>query len=1101
MSIQASLHHPTILVIADVFLARHVHHVLEEAGYAAVVTNDHNEGARLLEEMAPHLILLSLAQEAESLEFARALRKDDRSASTPLVFLGSEADDDIAGALEWGDDYVGSPFGSGELLARVRSRLRGGPAFANLRPTDAATGLLSAQRLNDELQREFYRFRRGGARAALASISLYEIAAIRERYGESGVEHVMRQAADAIRGRHRLLDSLARTGTDEIAMLMPETTAEQALVPLERMSGQIVVGSIGSQEGELRFTPVIGVADFADGPDAATVQERARNARRFAEAQLDLRPVRWDSTVEREAKAHSGPSSLVTKTLRHFGRFSTTAEVLMTFLVGLVLPFLAYVALYEAGVDVSWPLYLIVVASLVLTGGLIWTEGLLALRRPIPPAEPGEPYPPATAIIAAYLPNEAGTIVETLDAFLSLEYPAELQIILAYNTPEALPVELELRRLAAQNPSLHLLQVRESTSKAQNINAALREARGRFVGVFDADHQPQKESFARAWRWLSNGYAVVQGHCMIRNGDSSALARLVSVEFEAMYAVSHPGRARLHHFAIFGGSNGYWRTDVLHKIRMRSSMLTEDIDSSLRLLMAGDRIVCDPGLISTELAPVRLSHLWHQRTRWAQGWFQVSMKHLWRGLFSSRFSGWQRLGLAQLLFWREIYPWVSLQVLPLVAFWVWQRGSLGALDWLIPIFVLTTLFTLTVGPGQSILAYWMGDPSIKRHRMWFVAYFFFASIFYAEFKNTISRVAQLRQLLGQHEWVVTPRRARDRTESEPALSESIAEDAGRSDDARPASAVEPGERRLARFLKVPARAVKRRPLDSLIIAADLMGLRDRDIPEIARQHGITAPTIEAVGERRIALRQAYGRFRGEPLAGTAWLAVFIESLSLEGGSTELACVWGYTSTGERRLITLLDPGRPLNWGVVLRRLRNQGLADPGLVVSLEAPPTTAAVRDTWPEAEHQASAVNLLAEICDHLPRQSYLRRDFRAAFWTTLDEASDPVEASQQLRLLANRLRGRYPRAAADLSAHLAGLVPHTSYPVHVRRRLRSANFLERRLRPVLRQAERTGSAWDAKVLAFLSWLWLDLAFSEAPRLSLEDRQRRPGPDMRLSA
>lgn len=48
-------------------------------------------------------------------------------------------------------------------------------------------------------------------------------------------------------------------------------------------------------------------------------------------------------------------------------------------------------------------------------------------------------------------------------------------------------------------------------------------------------------------------------------------------------------------------------------------------------------------------------------------------------------------------------------------------------------------------------------PSIKRHRIWFIAYFFFASIFYAEFKNTISRVGQVRELLGENEWIMMPR--------------------------------------------------------------------------------------------------------------------------------------------------------------------------------------------------------------------------------------------------------------------------------------------------------------------------------------------------------
>ena len=44
---------------------------------------------------------------------------------------------------------------------------------------------------------------------------------------------------------------------------------------------------------------------------------------------------------------------------------------------------------------------LAVVAALLITGGLIWVEGLLSLRATQPPTEPRRPYPPASAIIAA----------------------------------------------------------------------------------------------------------------------------------------------------------------------------------------------------------------------------------------------------------------------------------------------------------------------------------------------------------------------------------------------------------------------------------------------------------------------------------------------------------------------------------------------------------------------------------------------------------------------------------------------------------------------------------------------------------------------------
>jgi cellulose synthase/poly-beta-1,6-N-acetylglucosamine synthase-like glycosyltransferase len=396
------------------------------------------------------------------------------------------------------------------------------------------------------------------------------------------------------------------------------------------------------------------------------------------------------------------------------------------------------------------------VVALALTALGIWAECLAALRRTEPPPAAEGEAPPASAVIAAYLPNEADTVVETVEAFLRQDYP-DLQVILAYNTPEPLPVEAALHTIAARDPRFLPLRVEGSVSKAQNVNAALARATGAFVGIFDADHHPAPGSFHRARRWLESDADVVQGHCVVRNFGDGRLTRLVATEFEAMYAVSHPGRARLHGFGIFGGSNGYWRRGMLDRIRLRSFMLTEDIDSSLRVLRAGGRIVSDPGLVSTELAPDRVSALWNQRLRWAQGWSQVALRHLWAGIRSRELTVRQRLGLTHLLGWRELYPWLSLQVGPILAYWL-LRGE-PPVSWFVPVFVATTLFTLSAGPLQAWTAWKLAHPSIRRRRGAFVAFAIASQLGYVEFKNVIARTAHIKQAMREHTWKVTPRAA------------------------------------------------------------------------------------------------------------------------------------------------------------------------------------------------------------------------------------------------------------------------------------------------------------------------------------------------------
>ena len=76
-----------------------------------------------------------------------------------------------------------------------------------------------------------------------------------------------------------------------------------------------------------------------------------------------------------------------------------------------------------------------------------------------------------------------------------------------------------------------------------------------------------------------------------------------------------------------------------------------------------------------------------------QGWTQVSLRHLWQMMRLPRFNLRQKFGVFMLLFQREIYPWISFQIFPLLAFW-WVRGDL--LDWFVPVFVAATIFTTTV---------------------------------------------------------------------------------------------------------------------------------------------------------------------------------------------------------------------------------------------------------------------------------------------------------------------------------------------------------------------------------------------------------------------
>ena len=376
-------------------------------------------------------------------------------------------------------------------------------------------------------------------------------------------------------------------------------------------------------------------------------------------------------------------------------------------------------------------------------------------------SEPSRPLPRCSLIVVAYLPNEQHIIVSTLKYILNhVDRPeAGLEVILAYNSPMRLPVEDELERLAERHPELRLLPVEESRSKAENLNAALKIITGEVTGILDADHRPNADCLYRAWSWLaSSRYAVVQGRNVIRNSRNNFLTRMIAVEFECMYGVSHPAKSLLADTGMFCGSNGYWRTAVLRRIRFSPTMMTEDIDATLRTLLRGHNIVHDPGIITTELAPIDLRSFWFQRKRWAQGWLEVTLKHQLPLLRSHKLDGWQKTYWSMLLVYSAGFHFVALQIFPMLFSLSLTHTEPPAISqeyvW------ATTVLTLLSGPCQTLVAWWVRNKVVENPLRDFILYCLFIP-FYCVFKNVIAIIAVYDHLLGNTEWVVTRRGLRE----------------------------------------------------------------------------------------------------------------------------------------------------------------------------------------------------------------------------------------------------------------------------------------------------------------------------------------------------
>ncbi|MBO4524523.1 response regulator transcription factor [Ruminococcus sp.] len=116
---------PKILLIEDdEQLARFLMRFLNSEGYTTDHANGQKNGLKLFEENAYDCVLLDISlKDGNGYSVCAAIKAAN---DTPVIFITASADEacTVAGFEIGADDYIGKPFGSRELLARMKNVMR-----------------------------------------------------------------------------------------------------------------------------------------------------------------------------------------------------------------------------------------------------------------------------------------------------------------------------------------------------------------------------------------------------------------------------------------------------------------------------------------------------------------------------------------------------------------------------------------------------------------------------------------------------------------------------------------------------------------------------------------------------------------------------------------------------------------------------------------------------------------------------------------------------------------------------------------------------------------------------------------------------------------
>jgi len=139
--------------------------------------------------------------------------------------------------------------------------------------TDPLTGLGNYRRLVEALDAEVKRTGRTGRPFAVLLLDLDQLKKINDRYGHLIGSQALCRVADVLRVFCRAIDTAARYGGDEFAVILPETTAAAARLVASRIRNRLATDSL-----QPPVSASIGVAVYPQ--DGETIEALLRTADR-----------------------------------------------------------------------------------------------------------------------------------------------------------------------------------------------------------------------------------------------------------------------------------------------------------------------------------------------------------------------------------------------------------------------------------------------------------------------------------------------------------------------------------------------------------------------------------------------------------------------------------------------------------------------------------------------------------------------------------------------------------------------------------------------------------------------------------------------------
>ena len=208
--------------------------------------------------------------------------KTNNCAIVPLI-----CHDRVVGVLNLADKMDGDSFACKDIaLIELFSQLVGA-SIGNVKlfekiqrqaTTDGLTGLVNHKTFYEILEKELWRSRRYGGQISLIMVDIDNLKKINDAYGHRAGDKVIREISRRIKKCIRQIDTAARYGGDEFAVILPNTSLSDAIVAAERMVEVVAHSPTTWQKEQVGLSISVGLGQYDADTNPQDITSRSDQA-------------------------------------------------------------------------------------------------------------------------------------------------------------------------------------------------------------------------------------------------------------------------------------------------------------------------------------------------------------------------------------------------------------------------------------------------------------------------------------------------------------------------------------------------------------------------------------------------------------------------------------------------------------------------------------------------------------------------------------------------------------------------------------------------------------------------------------------------------